>query len=93
MALKDFVSNVVDSAKKILHHYSEPKGDAIAILKADHREMEALFQMFLGETHSALRGQRENLTKVLAALTLHAKIEECILSPAVYERRLPSAGC
>ncbi len=88
MALGNIVSEVFDTAREMLKPEGEereaPFGDAITILKADHREVEALFESILEEKNLTLRGQRENIAKVLAALTLHAKIEESLLYPAVY---------
>ena len=81
MALEDTVSNLLETAKEILPG-AEP--DAIALLKADHRRVEALFEEILREKKSTLTAQRKNIAAVLAELTLHAKIEESIVYPAVY---------
>lgn len=81
MSVKDVVSKAIDTVKNAV---PEPPADAIALLKADHREVEALFETILSEKSQTLRAQRENIQKVLAALTLHAKIEETLFYPAVY---------
>ena len=65
-------------------HVDVPGGDAIGLLKADHRSVEALFKEILGDKSGSLSGQRKNIEKVLAELTLHAKVEESIFYPAVY---------
>lgn len=54
--------------------------DAISLLKADHRQVEELF-----ETYQKARGddRKQNLaTRICNALRIHAKIEEEILYPA-----------
>jgi hemerythrin superfamily protein len=54
--------------------------DAIALLKADHRQVEEWFEQF----EDAERGARkqELATKICAALTVHMSIEEEIFYPA-----------
>jgi hemerythrin superfamily protein len=87
MALKDAIADVVETAKTFLledEPATPPSDDAIELLKADHRRVEALFKRILAEQSLALAGQRANIEKVLAELTLHAKIEETIFYPAVY---------
>ncbi len=70
------------SAKDALTDLTAP--DAVTLLKADHREVEALFKEILSDKNSALTGQRKNIAAMLDALKLHAKIEESIVYPAVY---------
>jgi hemerythrin superfamily protein len=87
MAIKDALADVVETAKSFLledEPAAAPSADAIEQLKADHRRVEALFKKILAEKSLALVNQRENIAKVLAELTLHAKIEETIFYPAVY---------
>jgi hemerythrin superfamily protein len=87
MALKEAIADVVETAKSFLSEDGaapEPSTDAIELLKADHRRVEALFKQILEERSLALVNQRANIQKVLAELTLHAKIEETIFYPAVY---------
>jgi hemerythrin superfamily protein len=56
------------------------KKDAIALLKADHREVEELFEQF-EKTDNA--GKKQDLaTKVCEALKVHTEIEEEIFYPA-----------
>jgi hemerythrin superfamily protein len=59
-------------------------GDAIDLLKEDHRKAEALFKEILAEKSSALPGARKTIAQLLWELTLHAKVEETIFYPAVY---------
>lgn len=54
--------------------------DAIALLKADHRTVEALFEKFEA---AARDGSKEKIAKqICMELTVHAKIEEEIFYPA-----------
>jgi hemerythrin superfamily protein len=62
---------------------SKGKQDAIALLKADHRQVEEWFEQF-EETESGARKQ-ELATKICSALTVHTKIEEEIFYPAFLE--------
>ena len=57
--------------------------DAVALLKADHRQVEKWFEQF-EETESADRKQ-ELATNICNALTIHATIEEEIFYPAFLE--------
>ena len=94
MAITDTISEAVNSAKELLLHGATDHADehdpdlsnddAVEILKKDHRNVEALFKEILAEKSLALTAQRKNIAAVLAELTLHAKIEESIVYPAVY---------
>jgi hemerythrin superfamily protein len=94
MALTDTIADVVDSAKDLLHRndseeadankHEQNHGDVLDVLREDHRRVEALFKEILAEKSSTLANQRKNIEKVLAELTLHAKVEETIVYPAVY---------
>ncbi len=59
------------------------KKDAIALLKADHRQVEEWFEQF-EKTNSADRKQ-DLATKICDALTVHTTIEEEIFYPAFLE--------
>ncbi len=59
---------------------TESKPDAIALLKADHREVEALFEKF--EKASGDGRKREIAERICMELTIHAQIEEEIFYPA-----------
>jgi hypothetical protein len=58
-------------------------GDAIALLKADHRKVEALFEE-LGKTRTSER-KVKLAREICTALTVHALAEERIFYPALYE--------
>ena len=57
--------------------------DAIALLKADHAEVEKLFKRFEGLGPRAHKTRLDIAKKVIAALSRHATIEEQVLYPAV----------
>ena len=57
--------------------------DAIALLKADHRQVEQWFEQFEGTRSTSRKG--ELAAKICAALTVHTKIEEEIFYPAFLE--------
>ena len=57
--------------------------DAIALLKADHREVERYFEEF--EKARSDDRKQELAAKICAALTVHATIEEEIFYPAFLE--------
>ena len=59
---------------------SETKPDAIALLKADHREVEALFEKF--EKASGDGRKRKLAEQICMELTVHTVIEEEIFYPA-----------
>lgn len=59
------------------------KDDAISLLKADHREVEELFEEFESADDHATK--RDIAERVCAALTQHAEIEESIFYPAARE--------
>jgi len=57
-----------------------PKQDAIALLKADHRKVEDLFEQFESATGE---GRKEKLARqICLELTVHTQIEEEIFYPA-----------
>jgi hemerythrin superfamily protein len=57
--------------------------DAVALLKADHREVEDLFEQF-GKSRSGAKKQ-QLAADICSALTIHAQIEEEIFYPAFLE--------
>ncbi len=57
-----------------------PAKDAIALLKADHREVEGWFDAFEDATSKSEKATLAS--KICAALTVHAQIEEEIFYPA-----------
>lgn len=58
----------------------DAKQDAIALLKADHRTVEGLFQKF--ETASGDSKKHKIALEICMELTIHAQIEEEIFYPA-----------
>ena len=59
---------------------TDTKPDAIALLKADHREVEELFEKF--EKASGDGRKRKLAEQICMELTIHAQIEEEIFYPA-----------
>lgn len=57
--------------------------DAIALLKADHRKVEALFAQY--EKAKASGRKKELASQICLELTIHTKIEEDIFYPACRE--------
>jgi len=55
--------------------------DAIALLKQDHRDVEALFKKFEGLGPSAHKSRHATVAKIIEALSMHAGIEEMALYP------------
>jgi hemerythrin superfamily protein len=59
--------------------------DAIAMLMADHREVEELFKRYEGLSDRSKTSKKKTADQICTALTLHAAIEEEIFYPAVRE--------
>lgn len=57
--------------------------DAIALLKADHKEVTALFEQVEGLSDTAHTSRSKLFKKIDAALSVHAEIEENIFYPAL----------
>ncbi len=60
---------------------AKPRTDAIAVLKADHQEVEQLFKRFEKAGDSAKRQKRKLVDEMIVALSQHAVIEEQVLYP------------
>jgi hemerythrin-like domain-containing protein len=58
-------------------------GDAIAVLKQDHREVEQLFKRFERSGSGAVRAKAQLVAGMSEALSRHAGIEELVFYPAV----------
>jgi hemerythrin superfamily protein len=56
--------------------------DAIALLKADHREVERLFKAFAKAGTTAYKSKRKLVDQMIAELSRHTAIEEKIFYPA-----------
>jgi hemerythrin superfamily protein len=59
--------------------------DAIAMLRADHREVERLFKQFEKAGPKAHVTKRQIVDKIIKELSTHAAIEEQVFYPAVRE--------
>lgn len=70
------------ATRKSTRAQSKP-ADAIALLKADHKEVKGWFGEFDKAEDDAKK--QELATKICKALTVHARIEEEIFYPAAYE--------
>ena len=57
--------------------------DAIALLKADHKEVEQLFKQFEKSGDRALKQKEKLVEKMIRALAVHAAIEEMLFYPIV----------
>ncbi|HUI02639.1 MAG TPA: hemerythrin domain-containing protein [Acidimicrobiales bacterium] len=64
--------------------------DAIALLKADHREIERLFTTVERAGSGARKAKANAVSRMVRALTVHGGIEEEVFYPAVLEA-LPDA--
>src|SRR5687768_547861 len=59
--------------------------DAIAMLKQDHREVEALFKRFEKAGDGAKQQKRKIVDKIIRELAQHAAVEEQVFYPAARE--------
>ena len=59
---------------------------AVALLVEDHREVEALFTKFEGLGERAHKSRETVVAKMIAALSMHASIEETVFYPEVRAR-------
>jgi hemerythrin superfamily protein len=60
-----------------------PRTDAIAMLKAEHDEVDGLFARYEELGDRALKGRQELVGQITRALSLHAYIEEQVFYPRV----------
>ena len=72
------------AAKKPAAGTTQPKVDAIAILKADHKTVDALFKAYEKAGDDGAK-KSEIAGKICDELTVHAAIEEEIFYPEGYE--------
>ncbi len=70
------------SSKTITPDATPAVGDAIALLEADHREVENLFEQFEQATGDATK--RDIAISICVALKVHARLEEELFYPAAY---------
>jgi hemerythrin-like domain-containing protein len=66
--------------------------DAIALLKADHREVERLFKAFEKAGSAAHKSKRKLVDQMIAELSRHAAIEEEVLYPAARDEVAAAVG-
>lgn len=59
--------------------------DAIAMLRADHKEVEALFKKFEKAGDGATKTKRQLVNQIIEMLAVHASIEEQVFYPAIRE--------
>lgn len=72
---------MVATAKKVERVPVLKAKDATALLRADHKEVNDLFNEY--ETVKSFSKKKELVSKICSALTVHAQIEEEIFYPAV----------
>jgi hemerythrin HHE cation binding domain-containing protein len=81
-AVKGSVKGAVAAVRKRLPGATSSM-DAITLLEADHRRMEALLKQGHDTTERAVKGRGELLQTLIKALTIHEMIEEKALYPAL----------
>jgi hypothetical protein len=75
------VSGAVAAAVRLLP-WTRDEADPIALLEADHRRFEALFEAGAATTPRAVKRRTQLLRSLTAELTVHELIEEQLLYPA-----------
>ena len=76
------VAGAISAVSRVLPGTSEVP-DAITLLEADHRRMEALLAQGEDTTERAIKGRTELLETLTSELNLHELIEEEVLYPAL----------
>ncbi|MDH0868143.1 hemerythrin domain-containing protein, partial [Mitsuaria sp. GD03876] len=77
-------TNAANASRKTTTRRATAKAktpDAVSLLRADHKEVSALFEQF-EKTRSAAK-KRQLVQQICTALTVHAQIEEEIFYPEV----------
>jgi hemerythrin superfamily protein len=92
MAIKNISDAFVAAFGQEAPDQKPPSGDAIELLKADHRKVEKLFEEVLAEKSSALTGKQSKIDQILSELTLHAKVEETLVYPATFQKTKRDTG-
>jgi hemerythrin superfamily protein len=84
MNIKETVSRVLGRRRKGDDGNGEqqPAPDALELIRSDHREVDTLFAVALGEDTAAAQ-RRGAIQKILQALTVHAEMEEALFYPAL----------
>jgi hemerythrin superfamily protein len=62
---------------------TKKREDAIALLKTDHREVEAMFKRYMALGERATKSKKNIVEKLVKELSMHASVEEQVLYPAV----------
>ncbi|GAC1550460.1 MAG: hypothetical protein NVS3B16_24890 [Vulcanimicrobiaceae bacterium] len=90
MSLKESVTRVVDGAKDAMEHLhaanGRPAPDALAIIKADHERVSALFKTVLSGDGGSMAKARKTIDEIVHELEMHAKMEETLFYPALRAR-------
>ena len=79
--VKEAGTGLLNTARQAVVSTVTGEHDAVSVLKAQHREVEALFQRVLSSDDP--RARKALLGEIAAALAMHTKIEEDIFYPAV----------
>ena len=80
-AVKEAGTGLLNTARQAVVSTVTGEHDAVSVLKAQHRQVEALFQRALSSDDP--RTRREVMGEIAQALAMHTKIEEDIFYPAV----------
>jgi len=84
------VSGAVASMVRLLP-WARDAADPIALLEADHRRFEALFEVGAATTARAVKRRTQLLASLTAELTVHELIEEQVLYPALVSHKTARA--
>lgn len=60
--------------------------DLISILKADHRNVDDLFERFQRHSARARKARETTVSRIVSELSLHAQVEEQVLYPILREQ-------
>jgi hemerythrin superfamily protein len=80
-AVKEAGAGLINTAREVITSTATGHHDAVSVLKAQHREVEALFKRVLDSKDA--RARQALLRQITHALTVHTTIEEEIFYPAV----------
>ena len=80
--MKGAVAGAISAVSRVLPGASG-ETDALTLLEADHRRMEALLAQGEDTTERAIKGRTELLETLTSELNLHELIEEEVLYPAL----------
>jgi hypothetical protein len=81
-AITGTMKGAVAAVKKRLPGAATPT-DALTLLETDHRRLEALLRQGEETTERAVKGRADLLRTIVSALTVHERIEEQLLYPAL----------